>query len=285
VIERLRPVAGVLLLTVGMLGVLIGGGAYGYAWYAEQAWARSDDAERLERQASAETPLWVDAEDGDETPGRAVEAGQAPPAAPTARAAPTSATDPDGVIASRSRRRSAREPDSQGSARPVDGEGRDSADLATAGPSNETVADLGPDDAELTGTQDAAPPSPLASAEEIELAEVEFRFLDPPEPGAHARLAVTLQSHADRPTGPLIVTVPARWLQSYTIFGAIPPVLDDHPGLDGDRQLVFDGLAPGERRPRPGDRPARRRPRLARRPAARAPDPGRGARRPHRAAA
>jgi len=93
----------------------------------------------------------------------------------------------------------------------------------------------------------AAPPI-MAAPAEVEVADIDFRFLDPPEPGAHARLAVSLVNRASAPTGPLSVIVPARWLQDFTVFGAIPDVLDDRAYGDGERQFVFDGLGPGERK-------------------------------------
>ena len=96
----------------------------------------------------------------------------------------------------------------------------------------------------VTGPTDVhANPSPvtLPPPGDVELAEADFRFLDPPEPGADARLAVTLQNHADRPTGPLTLVVATRWLQSFTILGTVPPCLDDRPVGDAERELRLWG--------------------------------------------
>ena len=84
-----------------------------------------------------------------------------------------------------------------------------------------------------------------ATAEEIELAEVEFRFFDPPEPGAHAQLAVVVRSRAEASSDPIAVGIPSRWFGSFDVVGAIPEVLADRVGDGGYRYFDFPGLAPG----------------------------------------
>ncbi|MCC6991329.1 MAG: sortase [Acidobacteria bacterium] len=76
--------------------------------------------------------------------------------------------------------------------------------------------------------------------------EIDFRFLDPPEPGAHARLAVTIANRADAPTGPLGIVISRRWLQDFQVIGAVPDVADDRPEGEGERRFAFAGLAPGQ---------------------------------------
>ena len=65
-----------------------------------------------------------------------------------------------------------------------------------------------------------------------------FTFLDPPEPGAQARIAVQLRNRSELPTGPLRLTLSPRWLSGWRVLDADPPVLDDRV-LDGTRR-VFD---------------------------------------------
>jgi LPXTG-site transpeptidase (sortase) family protein len=91
---------------------------------------------------------------------------------------------------------------------------------------------------------DDAPPA-LADADEIELASAEFRFLDPPEPGAHARLAVELRSHADAPSELVSVGVDARWFKGFDVIGAAPNVADDRVDGEGKRYFDFPSLSPG----------------------------------------
>jgi LPXTG-site transpeptidase (sortase) family protein len=72
-----------------------------------------------------------------------------------------------------------------------------------------------------------------------------FRLFDPPQPGAHASLNVTLRSRPDAPSPPVIVGIPADWFEQYAIIGAVPPVLDDHPRDDGYRYFAFPGADRG----------------------------------------
>jgi LPXTG-site transpeptidase (sortase) family protein len=72
-----------------------------------------------------------------------------------------------------------------------------------------------------------------------------FRLFDPPQPGAHASLGVTLRSRPDAPSPPVIVGIPADWFDQYAIIGAVPPVLDDHARDDGYRYFTFPGTDRG----------------------------------------
>jgi hypothetical protein len=84
-----------------------------------------------------------------------------------------------------------------------------------------------------------------APASAVEIAGSEFRFIDPPEPGAQAIISVRVQNHADLPTGPLRLTLSRRWLNAWRVVAADPPVLDDRVP-DADRRVFdFPGLDPG----------------------------------------
>jgi LPXTG-site transpeptidase (sortase) family protein len=71
----------------------------------------------------------------------------------------------------------------------------------------------------------------------------ELRFLDPPEAGARAVLAVTVRNSADAPSPAVALDVPADWFDGVEIIGAIPPVLDDRVRDDGRRRFDFAGVA------------------------------------------
>ncbi|MBV9355557.1 MAG: sortase [Chloroflexi bacterium] len=88
-------------------------------------------------------------------------------------------------------------------------------------------------------------PVPLATADQVQLNDVEFEFLEPPEPGATARLTILLHDSADDPTPPVSVTLPADWLRSYSIFNTVPAATDDQTDDDGQRLMQFPALAPG----------------------------------------
>ncbi len=86
---------------------------------------------------------------------------------------------------------------------------------------------------------------PLATADQVQLNDVEFEFLEPPEPGASARLTILLHDNADDPTPPVSVTLPADWLKSYSIFNTVPAATDDQTDDDGQRIMQFPALAAG----------------------------------------
>ena len=192
--DRLRLIAGVALVTSGLVGVGVGTGAYVQSWYAAWLFSHSGEAERMQRQtAQLQTrPFWVDEPSSQPTPDGG---GYGPPL-------PLGDLDPN---------------ETRG------GEGGQSA----------------------SPTAEAEAPQPRASAAEIELGNVEFRFLDPPEAGAHALVALELTNHADVPSGPLSLTIPATWFDGYQVIGAIPDVLDDRVAPDGARRFDFPGLAGG----------------------------------------
>jgi hypothetical protein len=80
-----------------------------------------------------------------------------------------------------------------------------------------------------------AEPTRTASAADIHLDSVDFQFLDPPEPGAHARLTVQLSNSARLDSGPVLVSIPSDWFASYAMIGTIPSVLDDSTTDMGER--------------------------------------------------
>lgn len=85
-----------------------------------------------------------------------------------------------------------------------------------------------------------------SSRPRLEILGAELRFLDPPEPGSHAALVVTVANSGDAPSPPLVLNVPIAWFDRFSVLGAIPPVLDDRESKSGYRQFEFPGAAPGE---------------------------------------
>ena len=88
-------------------------------------------------------------------------------------------------------------------------------------------------------------PTVTVTADELSLDDADFRFLDPPEPGAHARVAITVANHADAPSGRVLLGIPASWFEAYSIIGTAPAVSADRTDDDGVRTFSFPPLAPG----------------------------------------
>jgi sortase (surface protein transpeptidase) len=237
--ERLSRILWGLIVAVGLAAVGLGLSVFLDAWQTSRAWVGS--AEALHADLPAESPTWIDPPAEGTTHRARAGSGAvraqfiAPPPAPPDSPATTPADTPSPAIS-----------EAPGSvARLVP---------TPISPLTPTSAALPATPSTLAVESATSPPNPAVSVpaslpapDQIALVEADFRFLDPPEPGAHARLAVTLQSRADRPTGPLALELSSRWLQSFQVFGAIPSVLDDRAGGEGERQFVFGGLGPGER--------------------------------------
>jgi sortase A len=90
-------------------------------------------------------------------------------------------------------------------------------------------------------------PTPVvtATADQLSLESTDFRFLDPPEPGAHARLAISVANHADFPSGRILVGIDSSWFDGYSIIGTAPAVLQDRTDDSGLRTFSFPPVAGG----------------------------------------
>jgi LPXTG-site transpeptidase (sortase) family protein len=90
-------------------------------------------------------------------------------------------------------------------------------------------------------------PTPVvtATADQLSLESADFRFLDPPEPGAHARLAFTVANHADVASGRVLLGVDASWFDNYSIIGTSPAVTQDRTDDNGQRTFSFPPVAGG----------------------------------------
>ena len=250
--DRFRVVFGAGFVCFGVLAVVLGGGAFVYAWYSALAWSQTEAARQVERAAAAPPPIWLDDDADGAGPGTALGSTGA------AGAVAELVEEMSGPGANTSEARTT--PGSH------DGTGTGGIDAATRGRSDGVVGPSGAsraasgstvfvppqlrhvlDDAEreLAATP-AGPPPRRATANDVGVADVDFRFLDPPEPGAHARLQLAVRNRADVPTGPVSVTIPARWFESFDVVGAVPNVLVDRTEQDGLRYFDYPAIGPAE---------------------------------------
>jgi LPXTG-site transpeptidase (sortase) family protein len=91
-------------------------------------------------------------------------------------------------------------------------------------------------------------PTPVATAtaDQLSLDATDFRFLDPPEPGAHARLAITVANHAELGSSRILLGIDATWFDSYSVIGTGPAVSEDRTDDDGLRTFSFPPIGPRE---------------------------------------
>ena len=93
----------------------------------------------------------------------------------------------------------------------------------------------------------AVVPTPVvtATADQLSLESSDFRFLDPPEPGAHARVAISVANHASVRSPRILLGIDASWFDSYSIIGTAPAVASDRTDDDGLRTFSFPPIEPG----------------------------------------
>ncbi len=89
-------------------------------------------------------------------------------------------------------------------------------------------------------------PAPTASADQLSLDSADFRFLDPPEPGAHARVAFTVANHATVTSGRILLGIDASWFDAYSIIGTGPAITEDRTDDHGLRTFSFPPIAAQE---------------------------------------
>ena len=236
--DRVRVAFGVAFVAFGVLAVVVGGGAYAFAWYSAVAWSQSDEARRAERAAIAPPPIWLD--EGGAPPSASLrpdgEGAGVAAADPVSRRAPTDAAAGLGAAALAG--------DEEGGANGSAGTPRvTSGATVFAPPQLRHVLEDAEREAAVTS---AGLPQRRAAASDVGVANVDFRFLDPPEPGAHARLQLSVRNRADVPTGPVSVTIPARWFESFDVLGAVPGVLLDRVEHDGLRYFDYPAIGPSE---------------------------------------
>lgn len=86
-------------------------------------------------------------------------------------------------------------------------------------------------------------PTATLGPSDLQLASSAFQFDDPPEPGAHARLDVTVHNPTDQPGGALTLLLPEDWLKGYRIEATDPKTAATPTVQDHMQRLTFDGPA------------------------------------------
>ncbi|MCC7369701.1 MAG: sortase [Chloroflexi bacterium] len=223
--RRLRVGMAAALLVGGLLVMLIGGGAVAAGWYTARTWESSVEGEQAARALAAPTPRFLD------------------DAAPTPTLRPTSTPRP---ATPRPATPTPLQATPALALRAADAGERRGGHLAATAPAgdDDRAQDASPPDAERDVPAPTATPEPRAPTDAIALAESEFRFLDPPEPGAQAQLTVAIRNASTLPTGPLRLTLSTRWLSGWRVLAAEPPVLDDRVEPGNRRIFEFPGLDP-----------------------------------------
>ena len=88
-------------------------------------------------------------------------------------------------------------------------------------------------------TPPVATPTPVVPSD-LRLAGAAFQFLDAPQPGASARLSVSVTNPTDEQSGPVRLTLPLNWLTGYRLQSTDPPVVDGRQ-TNNTVELAFDG--------------------------------------------
>jgi LPXTG-site transpeptidase (sortase) family protein len=84
------------------------------------------------------------------------------------------------------------------------------------------------------------PPTPPPSTSDLRLTSSAFAFEDPPQPGAHAHLAITIHNPTSADSEPVTLAIPTSWLAGYQLQTVSPGPLDGQQA-DGALRLTFNG--------------------------------------------
>ncbi len=236
--------ASVLLGATGALCIAVGAGVTGLAWYENARWSGSPEAVQAQRNAEAPRPIWITPVSPTPDPnvrapepgsprGAAAVAGTRPPVARSESRA-TAPPVPTGATGQAASGRLDRGPDAAGDGPPP----RAPTPVVTA-----RAAPPAPLLALPTAIPTATPAPPT-----LALVNADFRFLDPPEPGARARLPVTVHNLTDAPSGPPQLALPQDWLSGYRVKAAEPMTAPAAPPtgevVGKELRLTFDQLEP-----------------------------------------
>jgi LPXTG-site transpeptidase (sortase) family protein len=85
--------------------------------------------------------------------------------------------------------------------------------------------------------------TPTETATNLELIAASFTFLDPPEPGARARLGVAIRNAGADSAGPVVLELPLKWLTGYRVDTITPSLLSGDQ-RDNVLRLSFTAPAP-----------------------------------------
>ncbi|HEY2595213.1 MAG TPA: sortase [Chloroflexota bacterium] len=194
--------------------LLLGAAAVAVPWYAATRWQGSPEAVRAERNADAPTPIWLTP-----TPGTtAVSAALPTEPAPAAQATASSQSES-----------SAPEPMATQPAEPPTPQ-----PAVVAPPQLSTPIAL---DAHI-----AVPPTATPAISDLKLTSSAFTFDDPPQPGAHAHLTLTVHNPTETDSGRVTVNLPTTWIPGYKLQTTEPSLVDGSQ-TNGMLHLSFDGPA------------------------------------------
>ena len=204
-----RPRPSLVILATGLGVLLVGAAIFVVPWYAAMRWQDSPEAARAERNADAPTPILL-------TPTPVTVAVAAPPTSPPVTAQ---------VVAT----------PGQAQAPPL------------APPTRQPAAVFAPPQLSTPISLDAniaVAPTATPSISDLKLTDSAFAFDDPPEPGAHVRLTLTVHNPTDQDSGRVSVALPTNWLPGYTLRTTSPSLVDGVQA-NGALQLSFDGPPAG----------------------------------------
>jgi LPXTG-site transpeptidase (sortase) family protein len=192
--------------------LLVGAAIVAVPWYVAMRWQDSPEAARAERNSVAPTPIWLTP-----TP-------QSVAASAGATEAPVANSRSSGGIQSPTTQQAQMPPTA--TAQPV----------VFAPPQLSTPIAL--------NANIAVAPTATPSTSVLKLTETAFTFDDPPEPGAHVRLTLTVHNPTDTAIGPVTVGLPTTWLPGYKLETTSPGLVNGAQE-GGMLRLSFDGPDPG----------------------------------------
>jgi LPXTG-site transpeptidase (sortase) family protein len=200
----LRPRLSSVLIGVGVITLVTGVAVNLAPRYESARWQSSPEAARAQRNADLSPPIWLTPTPATTNSAKSGAVAFPKPRQPAPRVNPTPAT----VVT--------REP---------------------AGPGMAVQPTPAP-------APDPELPAPTPVVSDLTLLATEFQFLDPPEPGASARLSVTVNNPTDTPSGPISLVLPLAWLTGYRIQAFEPGPLDgvqNSAPADDSLRLTFAG--------------------------------------------
>ncbi|MBV9596340.1 MAG: sortase [Chloroflexi bacterium] len=210
-----RPRPSLVILATGLGVLLVGAAIVAVPWYSGVRWQDSPEAARAERNAEAPTPIWL-------TP--------APESNVNVSAPPTQASLPPTQLP-------ASAPTQIAAAQPA-------GPLSTAQPASANPAQVYAPPQLSTpialNARIAVAPTATPSISDLKLTDSAFTFDDPPQPGAHVHLTLTIHNPTEQHSDRVTVGLPTNWLPGYKLETTTPSVLDGTQA-SGMLSLSFDG--------------------------------------------
>jgi LPXTG-site transpeptidase (sortase) family protein len=82
------------------------------------------------------------------------------------------------------------------------------------------------------------PAPPRRGVDVVDLLDATFVFLDPPQPGARARLSISIRNRGAQPID-VAVSIATDWFENYRLLKTLPESTTDPEPADGMRRLTF----------------------------------------------